>query len=202
MVRDESEHLSAHILAVDRVDVEAIEKRGRRRDAFFLVIHRADAAVDERRRRRLAEVVRHCAEHDDELIGAIEIVDALPRLVDHLQRVHPDVAFRMPLGLLLAPDERLQFRKQLIDDAELERERESDRRALGAQQQLFDLSPDALGRQIVEADRSAQRLRVVVERQLEARGELHRAQHAQAVVAERRRIDRFENPVVEIVRGR
>jgi hypothetical protein len=31
----------------------------------------------------------------------------------------------MPLGLLLASDERLQFRKQLIDDTEVQRERES-----------------------------------------------------------------------------
>ena len=104
---------------------------------------------------------RHGAEHDDELIGAIEIVDALPRLVDHHQRVHPDVAFGMPLGFLLAADERLQLGKQLVDDAELEREREADRRPLGAQQQLFDLAPDALRRQIVEADRAAQRLRLL-----------------------------------------
>ena len=155
------------------------------RDPFFFVIHRADAAVEERRRRRLAEIVRHGAEHDDELIGAIEIVDALPRLVDHLQRVHPDVTFGMPFGFLLASDERLQLRKQLIDDAELERQRETDRRAPRAKQQLLDFSPDALRRQIVEADRAAQRLRLFVERHLEARGELNRAQHAQAVVAER-----------------
>ena len=73
---------------------------------------------------------RHGAEHHDELIGAIEIVDALPRLIDHLQRVHPHVAFGMPFRLLLAADERLQLRKQLVDDAELQRERKSDRRAL------------------------------------------------------------------------
>ena len=40
-----------------------------------------------------------------------------------------------------------------MDDAELARERESDRRPLGLQQQLFELAPDALGRQIVERDR-------------------------------------------------
>ena len=193
MVRDEAEHLPADVLAVDRMDVEAIEKRGGGRDAFFLVIDRADAAVEERGCRRLSEIVGHRAEHHDELIRAIEIVDALPRLVDHLQRVHPHVAFRMPFRLLLASDERLQLRKQLVDDAELQRQREADRRPLGAQQQLFDLSPDALRRQIVEADRAAQRLRVLVERHLEPRRELHRAQHAQAVVAERGRIDRLEN---------
>ena len=38
----------------------------------------------------------------------------------------PDVALRVPLRLLLAPDERTQFGKHLVDDAEVERERESD----------------------------------------------------------------------------
>ena len=175
------------------MDVEAVEKSGGRRDAFFLVIQRADAAVDQRGRRGLAEVVRHGAEHDDQLIGVVEIVDAPPRLVDHHQRMHPHVAFRMPLGFLLAPDERLQLRKQLIDDAKLERERESDRRPRGAQQQLFELSPDALRRQIVESDRAAQRLRVLVERQLEARGKLQRSQHAKTVVGKRRPVDDAQN---------
>ena len=96
---------------------------------------------------------RHRAEHDDELIGAIEIVDALPRLVDHHQRVHPDVALRMPFRFLLAADERLQLRKQLIDDAKLAAPARSRSTAVRAQQQLLDFAPDALRRQIVEPDR-------------------------------------------------
>ena len=104
----------------------------------------------------------------------------------------------MPLGLLLAADERPQLRQHLIDDAEVEREREADRRPLGLEQQLLDLAPDPLGRQIVERDAPAQRRGVVVERELEARGKLHRAQHAQAVVAERRRIDGAQDAALEI----
>ena len=50
------------------MDVEAIEKRQRRRDALFLVIHRSDAAVDKRRRRRLAEIVADGAEHHGDLL--------------------------------------------------------------------------------------------------------------------------------------
>ena len=57
------------------------------------------------------------------------------------------------------------------------------------EQQLLDLSPDSLRRQIVKRDRPAQLARLVVERQLESRRELDRAQHAQAVVAERLVID-------------
>ena len=116
------------------------------------MIDRSDAAVEERRRRRLAEVVADRAEHDGELLGPRQIVDARARLIDDLQRVHPDVAFGMPLRFLRAADERVQLGKQLLDDAELERQREADRRPR-REQQLLDFAPDALGRQIVERNR-------------------------------------------------
>ncbi len=201
-MRDESEHLAPHIFAVDRMNVEPVEERRRRFDPFFLVIHRADPAVEECRRRGLAEIMRHCAEHDDELVGAVEVVDARARLVDHLERVHPHVSFRMPFGLLHAAHERLQLWKQLIHDAQLERQRESNRWPPRAEQQLFDLPPDAFRRQIVEADRAAQRLRGFVERHLEPRGELNRPQHAQAVVAERRRDRPHEEFCARCLRAR
>ena len=63
MVRDDAQDLRADVVAVDRVDVQAIEDRGGRGDASLLVIDRADPSVDERRRRRLAEVVADGAEH-------------------------------------------------------------------------------------------------------------------------------------------
>ena len=75
------------------------------------------------------------------------------RLVDHHQRVDPDVALRMPFGILRAVVERLHLRQQLMNHAELARERETDRRPLGLQEQFLELAPDALGRQIVERDR-------------------------------------------------
>ena len=83
--------------------------------------------------------------------GRCEVVDALARLVDDLQRVDPDVALRMPFGLLRTAGERLELRKQLLDDAELHRERQADRRPR-RQQQLLDFAPDALGRQVVERE--------------------------------------------------
>ena len=148
----------ADVVAVERVDVQPIEKRGCGRDALLLVIDRADPAVDERRRRRLAEVVADRAEHDREPLRTRQVVDARARLVDDLQRVHPDVAFGMPLGLLRAADERVQLGKEPFDDAEVEREREADRRPRRAEQ-LFEFAPDALGRQIVERDAPADRAR-------------------------------------------
>jgi hypothetical protein len=76
-----------------------------------------------------------------------------------------------------------------VDHAEVERQREADRRPLGLQQQLFELAPDPLRWQIVERDAVAQRGGVIVQREFEARGKLHGAQHPKAVVAEGVEID-------------
>ena len=154
VLRRHAEHLRAHVVAVDRVHVQPIEKRRCRRHALLLVIDRPDPTVEERRGRRLAEVVADRAQHDGDLLRPRQVVHARPRLIDDLQRVHPDVALGMPLGFLRAADERVQLGKQFLDDAEIQREREPDRR-LRREQQLLDLAPDPLGRQIVERDRAA-----------------------------------------------
>mgnify|MGYP003694295745 CR=1 FL=1 len=123
----------------------------RRRDALLLVIHRSNAPVDERRRRRLAEVVADRAEHDGELLGPRQIVDARARLIDHLQRVHPDVAFRVPLRLLRAvrraPAVRETVRSMMPSSSAKAKPIDGRRR----EQQLLELAPDALWR----ADRRA-----------------------------------------------
>ena len=59
--------------------------------------------------------------HADEPVGAVQIADPAPRLVDDLQRVHPDVSLRVPLRLLNATHERFQLWKELIDHAQLQR---------------------------------------------------------------------------------
>ena len=66
--------------------------------------------------RRLAEVVAHGAEHHRQLLRPRQVVDTLACLIDHLQRVHPDVALGMPLGFLRAADQGVQLGKQLRDD--------------------------------------------------------------------------------------
>ena len=105
--------------------------------------------------------------------------------------------------LLRAADERLQLRQEPIDDAEIERERKSDRRALGLEQQLFDFAPDALGRQIVERDRSAER-----RASRRRRSSSNRAANCSARSTRRLSspnvvgIDDAQAPGVEIARGR
>ena len=137
------------------------------------------------------------AEHDRNLLRTWKIVDARARLVDDLQRVHPHVAFGVPLGLLRAAGERLQLGKQFFDNAERHREREADR-GPRRENQLLDFRPDPLGRKIVERNRAAQGVSRFIEREVEPGGELDRAQHAQAVVGERHRIDDAEKPAAKV----
>ena len=139
----------------------------------------------------------HGAEHHRQLLRPREIVDAGPRLVDDLQVVDPDVAFRMPLGLLRASDEREQFRKQPRDDPEVERERKAERWSR-REQQLLDFTPDALGRQVVERDGSAQLSCARIEVEPEAGGELDGAQGAQAVLGERRGINGAQDAALQV----
>jgi hypothetical protein len=195
---DDAEDLRAHVDAVDAVDVEPIEKGRRRRDAGFLMSDRSDAAVEKRRRGGLAEIVTHGAEHDDHLLGTTEWRDGLARPVDDHERVDPDVPFGVPLRLLLTIDQRRHFRPQPLHDAQLASEREPDRRPFGLQQQLLELTPDALRGEIVERDRGADRLRLFRDRELEPRGELQRAQHAEAVIGERLRVDHPQHAAPEI----
>ncbi len=76
---------------------------------------------------------------------------------------------------------------------------EADRRACRADQQLLDFSPDALCRQVVERRRPADLRGRRIDPAVEARRELQRTQHAQAVVAERPRIDHPQQPPREIL---
>ena len=105
----------------------------------------------------------------------------------------------MPFGILRTVVERLHLRKQLMDDAELAREREADRRALGLQQQLFEFAPDALGRQIVESDRRTDPRRVGIDRQLESRRELQRTEDTEGVIREGLRIHDSEDTEFEVL---
>src|SRR6185503_15390442 len=160
-------------------------------------IHRSNASIDQRRRRRLANVVADGAEHHRQLLRPVEIVDARARLVDDLERVYPDVALGMPLGLLRTSRERQQLGQQLRDHAEVQGEGESNRRTRG-KQQLFELAPDALRRQVVERDAATERSSGLVEREAEPGRELHRAEYAQAVVGEGFRIDHPQQALFEI----
>ena len=152
------EHLRARTSKPSmRVDVQPIEQRRRRRDARLLVIERADAAVDERRRRRLAEVVADRAEHHRDLPRVIEIVDPRrapdrrPSACGPRRRLRD--ATPAPAGS--RPARRSSGNSRSTTPSSSASARPIDGRAR-LEQQLLDLSPDALGRQIVERNRAAE----------------------------------------------
>ena len=96
------------------------------------------------------------AEHDGQALGTRQVIHACSRLIHHLQRMHPDVAFGVPFGFLHAADERVEFREEPLDDTEVEREGQSNRRPR-RHEQLLDFAPDAFGGKVVERDRQADR---------------------------------------------
>ncbi len=138
------------------------------------------------------------AQHHDGALGAAEVVAALPRFVHHHQRVRPHVAFGMPLRILGAVIERHHLGQYLFDDTEIARETKSKGRPFGDEQQLFHLSPDALGRQIVQWNAAADVGAGRFQRELEAGGKLHGAQHTQRVVAETFGIHDAQHPAFEV----
>ncbi len=148
---------------------------------------------------RLAEVVADRAEHHREAARAVEVVNRRSHLVDDHQRVHPDVALGMPLGLLRAAGERRHFRDERGDDPELEAQREPDGRPLREQQELLNFAQHALAGQVVEGDGAAHASGAFVHRQREPRRELQGAQHAKAVVGERPLVDHPEDAALEVV---
>ncbi len=117
---------------------------------------------------------------------------------DH-QRVRPHVAFRMPLGVLRTADERREFRQHGVESTPSSSASARPIDGRSAWSSSFSNSPQTRsGGRSSSGDRSQERLRLVVDRELEARRELQRAQHAKAVVAKRSRIDHAEAPGLEI----
>ncbi len=89
--------------------------------------------------------------------------------------------------------QRLQLGKELRNDAELQRQCQANRWPW-REEELFDLTPDAFGRQIVQRNGGADCARGIVQREPEARTELQRSENPQAVVRKSRRVDDAQKP--------
>ena len=98
-------------------------------------------AVLEERGRGLPEVVRERPEHHGDLPCARKLVDLRAGYHPPPSSVWtPHVAFRVPERVLLAADQRPQLRRQRVDDAKVEREREANRRLARESQSSFSNS--------------------------------------------------------------
>ena len=161
----------ADVVAVDGVDVQAIEERRCRRDALFLVIDRSNAPVDERRRRRLAEIVGDGGEHERELLRPIadrrracapdrrpaacaptrRLPGATPAPVDSRRApTAPETAFRRCRGRARAPSPPMDAAPAAASRSLPRRVRPEDRRAESIRQ-----SSRALRRPASNANRAA-----------------------------------------------
>ena len=198
MLGDQPQHLTPYVVAVDAVDVETVEHPRGGWHAGSFVARRPPAAIDHGCGERLSEVVAHGTEHHGGQARPVEVGVPLPRFVDHHQRVDPHVALGMPLGILRAVVERHHLRQHLLDHAEVARQGESERRSLRHQQQLLDFAPEPFSGEVVERDGAADGARLVIQHAREACGELHGAQHPQAVVGEGARIDHAQPVGVEV----
>ena len=199
VMSDDAEHMVANVETVDGLHVESIEYAGCGRDPCLLVIDRSNPPVDERGRRRLAEVVTERAEHHGNLPGVGQIVDTSASLVHDHQCVNPHVTFGMPVRFLRTSDQRLDLGKELFEDTKLQRQCQADGGAPGQEQQLLDFAPNPLRRQIVEANLLAQLLRRGLERELEPRGKLNGPQYPQAVLGKRSRVDGLQQSTPDVV---
>src|SRR5713226_4814114 len=117
MIANERDDLRPHIVSIKRVYVQLVEKTQRGLDARFFVSARAQASVDEFRRRGLTKVMTEGSNHYGDLLCVWKIIYQLARPIDDKLRMKKDISFWMPFGILRHVDERFDFRKQLIDGA-------------------------------------------------------------------------------------
>src|SRR5438045_2540146 len=126
MIAHQSDYLGAHVVSVQCVNVQSIEKSVRWLGSGFFVLARTKTAVYERGRRWFAEVMTKRSQHNSHLPWIIQVVDKCTRAIDNQASMNKDIALRMPFRILRHIDKRLQFGEQLFDRAKLLQPVESD----------------------------------------------------------------------------
>ena len=201
-------HQGGHFLQKPLLVREAPQKRQRRFDALLVVAKRANALLHGivGRTHRLAQVMAQHRKPDNEVLVPLSVIRQfgqsaiLPpgrrESVQTAARVVPHVALGMPLGVLPAADEPLQFGIVLRpSDVLQEVEALRDLHALG--EKLRPLAEESLGGEALRRHAAADFdcLRRGVE--VETRHELHAAENAERILREVRR-DMTEDAIPEI----
>ena len=135
------------------------------------------------------------SEHQGEVVVAA--VAKQGRFVDHHQRMHPDVALGMPLGVLRHADQGFELGEEAEQPALLE-EAKAGRRAPPLQQQLADLFENTLARHFVQGRLAAQLDEGGIGGHLEAGDELRYPQRPQGVFGEGAGVGRAEHAGLEV----
>ena len=104
-----AEHKRNHLVDEIVLVRQSFEEASRRSLSFRFMAARRDASTVSGGRRRFAEIVTEDAEACDQIVVLIAgTFRGEP--VQAVERVDPDIAFRMPDGILLAALERREFR--------------------------------------------------------------------------------------------
>ena len=104
-----AEHKRNHLIDEIVLARQSFEEASRRGLSFGFVAARRDASKVSGGRRRFAEIVTEGAEAYDQIV--VVIAGAFHgEPVQAVERVDPDIAFRMPDGILLAALQRREFR--------------------------------------------------------------------------------------------
>ena len=133
MLTDERDNLRPHVVTIDRVHINPVEKTLGRRYARFLVSTRPPPTFEKLRRGRLAKIVRKGGEHHSHLTRVPKFINQVTRPIDYELCMHKDIALRMPLGILWHINQALNLRKEFFDRAQLPQPLNTNRRSLRAQ---------------------------------------------------------------------
>ena len=114
MLSNQRDNLTSHVVTINRVYVDAIEKALSGRNACFLMPTRTPTAFEKLSRRRLPKIMGQSGQHHRDLSRIRKVVDEFTRAIDHELRMDKNIAFRMPLRILRHFDQALDLREQLL----------------------------------------------------------------------------------------
>src|SRR5215216_5217557 len=107
MLADEGDYLGAHVVTVDCVYIDAIEKTLSRWHARFFMSTRSPPFLDEFGCCRFTKIMCEGRKHHRDFSCVRKILNQLTRAIDDELRVHKHIALRMPLWILRHSDQTL-----------------------------------------------------------------------------------------------
>src|SRR6267378_3806703 len=111
MLADQRNYLRAHIVAIECVQIQPIQKTFRWSNTRFFMSARAPTAFEKFGCRRLTEIVAQGSEHYGDLLGVRKVVDQLTCAIDDEASVNKDIALRMPFRILRYLNQCFDFGK-------------------------------------------------------------------------------------------
>src|ERR1051325_4018729 len=118
MLAHERNNLRAHVITIERVYPDAIQKAFRRGHARFLVSARAPSPLDKLSCSGLPEIMGQRRQNNGDLPRIRKTFDQLARAIHRQFRMDKNVSLRMPLRILRHPNQTLYLGEELLQGAE------------------------------------------------------------------------------------